>query len=68
MLHAAERVYTNAAMLAGIIFDKEDSPFSNGVILEETKKEVNEDRLARMLAQILLEEEPNFVNYKDEKV
>lgn len=68
MLQAAERVYLCASMLVGIMFDKEDSPFSNGVVLEATKKEVNEERLSRMLAQSLLDEEPTFVNYQDERV
>lgn len=33
MLMAADRLYLQATVMAGIIFDKEDSPVSNSVIL-----------------------------------
>lgn len=56
MLLAADRLYVQATVMAGIIFDKEDSPVKKALILDETKREVNEERMSRMLANMLLDE------------
>lgn len=34
MLRAAEKMYSHAAILSGIIFDKEDSPFVEERVLD----------------------------------
>ena len=53
---AASKVLETVSFMGGILFDKEDSPYSP-MLAEEHKLQINEDRLSRILATELYESE-----------
>ena len=51
---------------SGIIFDKPDSPYREFGLNEEAKTQLNEERISRMLANEILDDEYNWITYNDE--
>lgn len=51
---------------SGIIFDKPDSPYRDFSLGEEARNQLNEERISRMLANEILDDEYNWITYNDE--
>ena len=65
---AKEKLLEWSSNLCGFIHDKDESPFLEGILLdEECLGQIREDRMARMLAQEVIECEEDWVEYGDEE-
>ncbi|CAD8068678.1 unnamed protein product [Paramecium sonneborni] len=64
---AAEKVIDWSHYMAGILVDKEDSPFPKTMQLDqETIAQIREDRLYRMLTLDIIDNEDRWTNYDEE--
>lgn len=65
---AKEKILEWTSNLCGFIHDKEESQFLEGILLDdECLGQIREDRMARMLAQEIIECEEEWVEYGDEE-
>ena len=65
---AKEKLLEWSSNLCGFIHDKEESQFLEGILLDdECLGQIREDRMARMLAQEVIECEEDWVEYGDEE-
>lgn len=66
MDNAEGRLLELSCSTSGIIFDKHDSPYREVGLNEESRSQLNEDRISRMLATDILDDEYNWITYNDE--
>lgn len=66
MDNAEGRLLELSCSTSGIIFDKPDSPYREVGLNEESRSQLNEDRISRMLATDILDDEYNWITYNDE--
>jgi hypothetical protein len=64
--NAEGRLLELSCSSSGIIFDKSESPYREFNLDEGTKIQMNEEKISRMLANEILDDEYNWISYNDE--